>query len=243
MLRRDDTENAKRRETYWPAYLETMRHNRVTQGAALGRLIVDNEDPSQLCADELAKLDAFIRRAFDRDTSERQHAAEQDRYRRFARAMPMRALETALEPDETQALRAIRAWEHELATEICVLLGPPGCGKTVAAVAWAWESMPGHTPPRFITGGQLARSSKFGPERDQLLASPALILDDLGVENSPADIDELVDRFYAEQARLVITSNLTPASFAERYGERVNDRLREAGTVITVTGPSMRGTL
>lgn len=103
--------------------------------------------------------------------------------------------------------------------------------------------------------------------RDQLLREPALVLDDLGAEFADAagsyrvDFDELLDRFYADKRILVITTNIAYASarqrdqarqadpsvaadaptFADRYGERVADRLRECGRWVASSAPSLRG--
>ena len=102
-----------------------------------------------------------------------------------------------------------------------------------------------------------------------ILRSKALVLDDVGAEYADAngnyrvDLDELIDRFYADARVLVITTNLvyaTPAqrdraaaesagidrqapTFADRYGERVTDRIRECGRWVSSRAASMRGRL
>lgn len=103
--------------------------------------------------------------------------------------------------------------------------------------------------------------------RDELLREPALVLDDLGAEYADdrgsyrVDFDELLDRFYADRRALVITTNIAYATprqrdearrrnpeisadaptFADRYGERVTDRLRECGRWVASSAASLRG--
>lgn len=102
--------------------------------------------------------------------------------------------------------------------------------------------------------------------RDQILAFETLVLDDLGTEYADAngnyrvDIDELANAFYEDDRTLVITTNLLYASpkareaikargttvddtaqtFAERYGERIIDRVRECGRWVDSSSESMR---
>lgn len=103
--------------------------------------------------------------------------------------------------------------------------------------------------------------------RDELLREQALVLDDAGAEFADAngsyrvDFDELLDRFYADKRVLVVTTNIAYASprqrdlarkqdpsvvadaptFADRYGERVTDRLRECGRWVASSAASLRG--
>lgn len=102
--------------------------------------------------------------------------------------------------------------------------------------------------------------------RDQILGFETMVLDDLGVEfadgsgNYRVDIDELANRYYEDDRTLIITTNLLYASpkardaikargavvdeaaqtFADRYGERIIDRVRECGRWVDSAAPSMR---
>ena len=105
--------------------------------------------------------------------------------------------------------------------------------------------------------------------RDQILGFETLVLDDLGTEYADAsgsyrvDIDELANRYYEDDRTLIVTTNLLYASpkardamkargvavdeaaqtFAERYGERIIDRVRECGRWVDSGAASMRGTV
>lgn len=225
-------------ETHWPSWRDDRRRKAQRSKVSVG---FDGVLPS-LTKEELARVDEESRAEFDRLGEERAKDLMQHRYRAFAGAMPARAFDFAMYGEETAAIVAMRAFHVEGMASIAVLSGRPGVGKTVAAIWGAWHYGEAVEPPWFVTGAALARSSRYDADRKRLLGAPSLILDDLGVENSPADIDELVDAFYSEQRDLWLTTNLAPAAFAEKYGERVVDRLREAGRFVPITGPSMRGT-
>jgi DNA replication protein DnaC len=148
---------------------------------------------------------------------------------------------------------------------IVVLAGNPGSGKTAAAARWAFTRV--GNAPRFVRAAEFFRWSRYDHEkRDGLLAEAAVVLDDVGAEYADpngsyrVDLDELVDRFYADARILVITTNIAYATpeqrdkhktagiavdaaaptFVERYGERVTDRIRETGRWVDSAAQSMR---
>lgn len=158
----------------------------------------------------------------------------------------------------TPSIKAVR----ESAATILVLAGPVGVGKTVAGSWWLWDFV--HKPdnwrgrddwwdflpkkkPVFTTAAELARASRYEDEAmDKLLTSPRLVIDDLGSEYSDAKgffrslLDEVVNVRYCMRRPLLITTNISAEMFAERYGERTVDRLREFGEFVGIAGPSMR---
>jgi DNA replication protein DnaC len=153
---------------------------------------------------------------------------------------------------------------------IVVLAGNVGSGKTAAAARWSYTRT--RNAPRFLRSSEFFRSSRYLRDdagdsvRDDLLRQQALVLDDVGAEYADAngnyrvDLDELIDRFYADRRVLVMTTNIayaTPeqrerakasgvavdenaATFVDRYGERVTDRLRECGRWVDAATASMR---
>lgn len=179
-----------------------------------------------------------------KEGAEAERAARTDRWDALLRAgWPERALEVAEQADEsTAAMCAVLAWNMTVAN-VLVLAGPPGIGKTVAAARFALDRK--HAPPTFLRAAAFARSSRFDQdERRGWLNAGALVLDDLSTEDAKgsfvADLDELIDVFYGSRRPLLITTNLVAVEFKRKYGERIADRLREAGKWIAVAGESLR---
>lgn len=182
---------------------------------------------------------------------ERQEAAEKrDRAVRAAlkdSELPERILERLRGGGllETPALAALRE-----PSTITVLSGLPGCGKSMAAgwwlYSWATESMGAGL---WVTAARLSRWSRYDTrEMDRLIRVPRLVLDDLGTEyidekgSFMATLDEVINERYAGKRPLVITTNLNAADWRERYGERISDRIREAGAFKTAGSLSLRST-
>lgn len=75
-----------------------------------------------------------------------------------------------------------------------------------------------------------------------------LLLDDIGIEpvevksygNSLIPFVEIVNKRYAKQLPIIITSNLTLEDIRKRYGDRVFDRMREMADIINFKGNSYR---
>lgn len=176
-------------------------------------------------------------------------------------ALPERATSVAesylLYPDrplkQTAALVGLRAWQRaqnvdeDDAKTFAVVAGPPGTGKTVAAV-WLLLHRLADQDPVFLSSHELVRvlDERRGRQRERLLETGMLVIDDLGAEHAgPAFIaafDELVDARYASTwGPVIITTNCTPPQFEARYGTRVADRIDEIGRWIAATGKSMRG--
>lgn len=159
---------------------------------------------------------------------------------------------------ETQARQALR----EAEAAIVVLSGQAGCGKTTAAAAWLydWIADPNQYPAEeyfalkfngkavWLTGARLARWKKYDDEAmAKLLTAHRLVLDDVGTEfldekgNYLSVLDEVINERYANRRKTVVTTNLTAEQFRARYGERIADRIREAGRFISLSAKSMRG--
>lgn len=194
----------------------------------------------QLSDEEWARRDAEI-------AAERAAVELRDRSKGRLEALleygfPRRAVEivragVASEP----AIERLRS--HVTASQILVVSGPKGIGKTVAATWWAAQR---RDRVGFVRASSFASSSRYDREaRADMLAHP-LVLDDLGAEfvdtkgSFATDLDELIDVFYSDLRPLVITTNCTGEQFRSRYGERIADRLRECGRWINLTGESLR---
>ena len=75
-----------------------------------------------------------------------------------------------------------------------------------------------------------------------------MLLDDLGCEPESCmiygvhhlPITDIIYERYRYQRTTIITTNLTDAELARRYGPRVTDRLEESFVFIAYTNPSYR---
>lgn len=154
--------------------------------------------------------------------------------------------------------KRLQEWTEDLiagtASGPAVLVGGVGTGKTHAACAVLAHCIRTcETVGRFTTPAAFGRqvrdqwTSRERTEGDilkQYAEAPVLILDDLGASRAvDAELlHELIcvryaaDRLYAT----IITSNLSPAKFADAIGERAADRIRQGSVVIPMTGRSRR---
>lgn len=158
---------------------------------------------------------------------------------------PARAVEAAKKADPKRGAVEPLMNVDFAATNIVVLAGAPGCGKTVGAAHWAMTRSHGAS---FLRASTFAASSRYSAEDRKIwFDASALVLDDLGAEYLDAkgsflvDLDELVDTYYGNLKPLVVTTNATTKQFVDRYGERVRDRLRESARWISIGTPSLRG--
>lgn len=176
-------------------------------------------------------------------------AAQRERRRlRLARlrelGWPERALRVALEPGfdpSRTAIAALRAWDARRSA--IVLSGPLGTGKTVAA---SWCALNARKTTWFATVANMMRVGRFADVWNDWLSAPALCLDDLGAEYADskgsfvADLDLLVNTFYAGEKPLIVTTNCDGPGIRARYGQRILDRLTECAVWCSVGGVSMR---
>jgi len=133
-----------------------------------------------------------------------------------------------------------------------VLSGGVGCGKTTAASVWLCTTCRDRAPrrksmpPRFVTAAAIERMSRYTKASDAVAVASLLVIDDLGMEyadakgNFLADLDALVDARYRDELPTVITTNLTAPMFRERYGRRIRDRIAGLDGFHNVNGPSLR---
>jgi DNA replication protein DnaC len=181
---------------------------------------------------------------------ERPHLSEREQFVRALReTFPARALGVALETADVAApaVAQLAEWSRVNADGIAVVAGPTGVGKTVAA-CWLALQQPLRSRPAFLRASEFAALSRYDSDARARWSDPSwLVLDDVGAEFADAKgsfaaaLDELVDLFYAHKRVLVMTTNLTSVDFAARCGERITDRLREAGAWIAIASSSLRG--
>jgi len=131
-----------------------------------------------------------------------------------------------------------------------VIQGPVGVGKTHLAVAITWRLLverPRHKADfwSIVDFVQMAKAVFDGDRGAKEYAEQAptidwLIIDDLGQERPTEWTRELiytiVSRRYNAQRPTIVTTNLTPAEIADRYGDPVASRLFGDGALVLALG-------
>lgn len=161
-----------------------------------------------------------------------------------------RALAAATEPQPTEALVAVQRWLGDASRTWLVLCGARGTGKSVAATWAVRHAITTGSTAAFRRASELAKLSGFdagAAELESLKRVDLLVLDDVGTEQlnewARAQFHELCDYRHENYGRTVVTSNLQwrgPSGLEARLGERICDRVAQAGTLVQLAGSSMR---
>lgn len=168
--------------------------------------------------------------------------------------VPQRIIATLERPATTKSCEWVDDWMGRGSDSWCLVLSAnKGLGKSTAAGMWlrkmavANESRPSPNARRlWWPAGEIAATDFYGDTMREICELRWLVLDDLGTEFNDAKgafqakLDRILDARYREYRRTVITTNLPPQSFAERYGERIQDRMREGGLWASISGASIR---
>jgi DNA replication protein DnaC len=124
-----------------------------------------------------------------------------------------------------------------------ILLGKNGLGKTIFAK---------HIIPAFFfecLSISIFYNSIYtiNDGIDRILGYRRFIIDDVGCEGQKVDFGErrwafpeILDSVEQHKKFIVITSNLTPQAFEEKYGVRTRDRIKACCHQITFKGESLR---
>lgn len=174
--------------------------------------------------------------------------------------VPRRCVDALTSPRETPSLAAVMGFRSAEAAFL-LLLGGAGSGKSVAA-SWAvcerlrdllrrnHHAEAWRAGARFVRAGELARiaiqdfDEDSREEFERWCSVSLLVVDDLGTERAEdrwlSRFDELVDRRYGDRLKTIITSNLDGVAFKARYGERVADRIRHDGRIVSSGKESLR---
>lgn len=126
-----------------------------------------------------------------------------------------------------------------------LLLGDVGTGKTyqaygalryLATSGWPTITWRATTATNLYARLRPGAENDFDTEFATWAGAPLMLLDDLGATRRSDFIEEvtydLVDRRHTNGLTMIITSNLLPNEFADRFGKRTASRLRQACQVI-----------
>jgi DNA replication protein DnaC len=140
-------------------------------------------------------------------------------------------------------------------------VGGTGTGKTVAAALaaklWLAQGVDTYTPSGgippervvWVAAPELASLSTFDREDRAWLSrmerAALLVLDEVGsealTEHAQSRLERLIDARYAAMKETVVASNCSVELLKERVGQRITDRIREAGRVVNCGNVSLRG--
>ena len=110
------------------------------------------------------------------------------------------------------------------------------------------EGVESKYPPRFkITSSRAIIKAPFSPYPNEFNDyCGCLVIDDLGREHFTdkgfgiAEWDYLIDRRYSEKLPAIITTNLAPDEFVEKYNNRILDRLKECAAWEEIAEKTLR---
>ena len=159
-----------------------------------------------------------------------------------------------LDPKRLAELRTLRFVERKVG---CLILGPPGVGKSHISVGLAMEALARGYLVRYTTLDDLVRGlrqadalSKLSNKLAQLQRPHLLIIDEAGyvpLESADANsVFQVVNRRYENRSATIVTTNRGLPAWAELFGgdsvvaAAILDRLLDGAAVINIKGPSWR---
>lgn len=163
-----------------------------------------------------------------------------------------RSLTAAASATDTEALGVVKRWREDASLTWLCLCGAKGTGKSVAATWLVREVITAGDTAAFRRTSELAKLSQFdagAAELEHLKHVHLLVLDDFGAElltdYAKAQLFEVLDHRHEAYGRTIITSNLpwvtstrdgaTVPGVSERLGERLCDRIAQAGRVVQLS--------
>ncbi|MBD0283778.1 MAG: ATP-binding protein, partial [Thermoleophilaceae bacterium] len=157
-----------------------------------------------------------------------------------------------LDPKRLAELRTLRFVERKVG---CLILGPPGVGKSHISVGLAMEALARGYLVRYTTLDDLVRGPRQADALSKLSNKPAqlqrphlLIIDEAGyvpLEHADANrVFQVVNRRYT-RGSTIVTSNKTVSEWADTFGDEalaaaILDRLLHDAEVLAINGPSYR---
>lgn len=167
-----------------------------------------------------------------------------------AAGVPVLELRHALERPtrKTEPTRVTDEWDRRGARGLLVMHGKPGTGKTHSAALWALRRFDARRPTTWLP---CASWPSYGFDEQQAWIkrgeqAPALVLDDLGAGATAAEyarkpLEGLLMQRLSQSRPTLVLSNANLAETSAWLGPRLNDRLKMAGGIYSLTmGDSLR---
>jgi DNA replication protein DnaC len=151
--------------------------------------------------------------------------------------------------ERTEAVDAVDDFTAKPSLWCLLLLGGVGAGKSTAAGKAAVDARRSRRASvQWLRPAIESLNPAFGDEARGKVNSwrgcGLLVVDDIGTEMMTPTwqqcLDDVFDHRYQHSLRTIITSNLGGEEFKKRYGERIADRIREDGMVVTLANKSLR---
>lgn len=152
----------------------------------------------------------------------------------------------------THALSETARWLETRSVPALVLQGDPGCGKSVAA-AWAFRHTYHRVRPSdaglaswpvWWDANTIAHLRPWDPQWAAIDSAPLVVVDDVGTELGPDAVGRmqgvLEHLWNVSSGRLLLTTNVDPGSFGERYGDRVKSRVAGSSVWVACADDDMR---
>lgn len=147
--------------------------------------------------------------------------------------------------DSVERLAARWFKQSETLQRLLVVSGDPGCGKTLCARRlhrWAVQSRPYdlvgvsfHHWPEICDG---FKRGEYGVVSD-MISDSLLVIDDLGAEHDPSKVgmDKMCQILSRRERKFtMITTNVSPTVWRERFDARVEDRLFRNSVIVDLFG-------
>lgn len=196
-----------------------------------------------------AELQAAYKRELHEAINGKDHPSDaQLAVRLHKLGVPGQAIEALRMPEENTAWKGAERFigSHRSVVQFLALLGPVGCGKTVAAARvmqefakrFPWNeqaSGPSREPAMWVGAKRLTGLASWESNdkawMDAMTKAQLLVVDDVGDEATKVGAELLTNLMLERgdhERRTVITGNLNPESFRKRYGDALADRFNIA---------------
>lgn len=147
----------------------------------------------------------------------------------------------------TESLRVAIDWfcdARKGGPTLLALLGHVGVGKTVSAGAMLVRNQGYGVYKSMVRLVRIQGMYGYQDELDKAASASFLIIDDVGAESKAVEgravLQDFINARQDKRYLTVITGNLSPSEFKDRYDERTWSRIQQIGRVAEIVGTDMR---